>query len=157
MFYQFLLINANSGKYPESKEQIESSTKKVKDFLKSDVVVKCDTKDRLNKKRKVENELYIIFEKDLKGIRNQEYKFKVSYPTNTVLYEFYYLCQGEHKKEIVEVINKRDWRFEYNIKAIMYNKDIRYENAKNAYSDYFNEQAGFSYVDIPLDAIPIEE
>lgn len=159
LFYQFLLINVNFGKYPESKEQIESATQKVKDFLKSDVVVKCDTKDRLNKKRKVENELYIIFEKELEGMKKNNYSLEISYPTNTILYEIFCCCQGKHKEEIENVINMNTiWNERKAKDRIMYDYSIR-----NEYDDLakgggkYKEQDGFSYVDIPLDSIPIEE
>lgn len=155
LFYQFLLINVNSGKYPENEQQIKQCIQKVKDFLGSDVVVKCDAMERLYKKRTVKNELYIIFEKGLEGIRNNDYHFEVSYPSNTVLYEYYYFCQGEHKNEIVEVI-KSGWD-RCKIEKIMLNYSIRHEKRKNAYSSYFKEQDGFSYVAIPLNSIKLEE
>lgn len=153
LFFDFLLININSGVYPKSEEELEECTKKANEFLNSNVVVQGDATERLENKKIVENELYIIFEKDIYDMQSNDYEFEISYPTNTVLYEIYYYSKGDNAKEIKEVVERKN-NFLGNhskLQNIMYKNYIRYARGTSAETSIFYKTSdGFSYVENPL-------
>lgn len=154
LFFDFLLVNINSGKYPKNDEELERCTKTANEFLSSNIVIQCDTKERLENKQIVENEIFIIFEKDIHNMSDGNYQFEISYPTDTVLYEFYYCCKGDDEKEIRNAVNKENGIFDSDSKLenIMWLNDARYNRRNKAYfgNNYYKMSDGFSYVDIPL-------
>lgn len=153
LFFDFLLVNINAGRYPRNDEEFESCTKTANEFLSSNIVIQCDAKERLEKKKIVENELYIIFEKDIGNMQSNDYQFEISYPTDTVLYEIYYCCKGNNEKKIRNVMNKIPWDdSKSNLKKILNGNNVRYKKKEEAYfgKRYYIMSDGFSYVDIPL-------
>ena len=152
LFFDFLLVNINSGKYPKNDEELERCTKTANEFLSSNIVIQCDTKERLENKQIVENEIFIIFEKDIYNMSDDNYQFEISYPTDTVLYEIYCCCKGNNEKEIRNAINERKKLDSYSkLQNVMYYEDIRLELHRTAYSNrYYATRDSFSYVEIPL-------
>lgn len=140
IFFDFLLVSIN-GRYPKNYEEINSCTKRANEFLDNSLVVQCDVNERLERKRVIENELYIIFEKDIYNMEDG-YEYDISYPSNTVTCDYYYYHKGGDNTEdleesILESMCKNGIRSE-----------IYYGDAIS--SSYYHVSNGFSYVEIPL-------
>ena len=153
IFFDFLLININSGKYPQNSEELEKCTEVANKFLSSNLVLQCDSKERLKNKKTLENEICIIFEKDIYSMESKGYHFEISYPTDTVLYEIYYYYKGSNEKELRRIMNKKDLFAYYGqLKYVILNDlSCRFENNTDAFStSYYRVSDGFSYVEIPL-------
>lgn len=154
LFFDFLLININEGRYPTNDEEMQESVKKANEFLQSKVVVQLDSTDRLKSKRDVKDELYITFENDVYEINDDDCTYGISYPSNTVIHEWYWKCLGENEKEMREHSQKEKWYTAINdFGDIMYYGHIRSKQcasfSANSSTSY-KESEGFSYVDIPL-------
>lgn len=152
LFFDFILINVNGGRYPRNQEEMETATKKANEFLNCNVVVETNSVEKLKNKKKVQNELYIVFEYDIYSMKSSEYDFEISYPSNTVRYEVYLKYNGKNIKELKEVIGKEDWLWGVTkLQSILQDNYIRHEEHSSAYStDYYKESDGYSYVEIPL-------
>lgn len=152
LFFDFLIININDGKYPENKEKLQECTKKANEFLNNSLVVQLNSIERLKNKKIVTNELYIIFEKEIYSMTDSYYKFNISYPTNTVAKEFYYSSKGEKEKELKELFEQETLISEGNrLQDMLYKERIRTDSHNNAYeTNKYKESDGFSYVEIPL-------
>ena len=139
IFFDFLLVSIN-GRYPKNPEEITSCTKIANEFLDNSLVVQCDVNERLERKRVIENELYIIFEKDIYNMEDG-YGYDISYPSNTVTCDYYYYKGGDNAENLEKSILKS-----------MYKNGIRSEkNDGDAISSsYYHVSNGFSYVEIPL-------
>jgi len=151
-FYDFLLINVNNGRYPKEQE-LQECTEKVNSFLNSNIVIEGDVKDRLKNKGTVKNELYVLFENDVYDIFSQaEAEYDISYPSNTVLYEWYLKYSGENAKDIENIMKHTGFLSsgnrineilrEYYLRTEQFNYDLNYSN--------LSDSDGFSYVNIPL-------
>ena len=152
LFFDFLIININDGRYPEDKEKLQKCIQKADEFLNASSVVQLNAIERLQNKKVVTNELYIIFENEIYNMKDSYYEFQISYPTNTVAKEFYYCCKGENGKELKELFQQETLTSEGNrLQDILYNKRIRTDCHNNAYeTNKYKESDGFSYVEIPL-------
>lgn len=152
LFFDFLLININYGKYPSNEEELEHCTRRANEFLNSSTVIQMDPLERLKYKKTVEGELYIVFEKDITKIASYDsYKFTVSYPTNTILYELYYYCSSNNKEELEKELKKEKfWEGGNELQYVMNLNYIRGVTHTSAYKHYKGITDNFSYVEIPL-------
>lgn len=149
LFYDFLLSNANDGKYPDSDKEMKEAKETIDSFLSSSCLVESDTVDRLKTVYEIKDSLYIIFEKDIYEMDSSNYKYKISYPTETVVKEWYCCYKGAKGEEIKTQIN---------ISSLMSNNRIRTIGSEGAYSATvnsrynikYNVKDGYSYVPIPL-------
>lgn len=152
IFFGFLLININSGKYPQNSEELEKCTEVANKFLSSKLVLQCDSKEKLKNKKVLENEICIIFEKDIYNMSSDSYDFEISYPIDTVLYEIYYCYKGSNEKELRSIMNK-GFSGDYSKleKVIRYDMICRFEKHTETFATkYYKVRDGFSYVEIPL-------
>ncbi len=152
IFFGFLLININSGKYPQNSEELEKCTEVANKFLSSKLVLQCDSKEKLKNRKVLENEICIIFEKDIYNMSSDSYDFEISYPTDTVLYEIYYCYKGSNEKELRSIMNK-GFSGDYSKleKVIRYDMICRFEKHTETFATkYYKVRDGFSYVEIPL-------
>lgn len=152
IFFDFLLININSGKYPQNSEELEKCTEVANKFLSSKLVLQCDSKEKLKNKKVLENEICIIFEKDIYNMSSDSYDFEISYPIDTVLYEIYYCYKGSNEKELRSIMNK-GFSGDYSKleKVIRYDMICRFEKHTETFATkYYKVRDGFSYVEIPL-------
>lgn len=154
LFFDFLLININEGRYPISDVEMQECVKKANEFLQSKVVVQLDSTDRLKSKKNVKDELYITFENDVYEINDENCEYGISYPSNTVVHEWYWKCLGENEKEIREHSQKEKWYTSRNdFYDILYYNHIRSKCCTSFNNDgykSYTESEGFSYVDVPL-------
>lgn len=147
LFYDFLLINVNGGKYPDDKKMKEAK-ETVDSLLSRDSFIEADTADRLKTVMKVKNSLYIVFEKDVYEMNNSSYSYMISYPTETVVQEWYCCYKGDETEKL---------KSSAQLSRIMMDKRIRDNDNSDAYNydthgngTRFYESDGYSYVKIPL-------
>ena len=151
IFFDFLLININSGKYPQNSEELEKCTEVANKFLSSKLVLQCDSKEKLKNKTVLENEICIIFEKDIYNMSSDSYDFEISYPTDTVLYEIYYCYKGSNEKELQSIMNKVFFSDYSKLEEVIrYDMSCRFEKHTTVSTSYYRVSDGFSYVEIPL-------
>lgn len=151
IFFDFLLININSGKYPQNSEELEKCTEVANKFLSSKLVLQCDSKEKLKNKTVLENEICIIFEKDIYNMSSDNYDFEISYPTDTVLYEIYYCYKGSNEKELQSIMNKVFFSDYSKLEEVIrYDMSCRFEKHTTVSTSYYRVSDGFSYVEIPL-------
>ena len=151
IFFDFLLININSGKYPQNSEELEKCTEVANKFLSSKLVLQCDSKEKLKNKTVLENEICIIFEKDIYNMSSDSYDFEISYPTDTVLYEIYYCYKGSNEKELQSIMNKVFFSDYSKLEEVIrYDMSCRFEKCTTVSTSYYRVSDGFSYVEIPL-------
>lgn len=152
LFFDFLLANINDGKYPKNESEMEECLQIANKFLSSDMVFEVNTTEMLKKTMSISNEIYIIFEKDIYDMPGTEYDIEISYPENTVVYEYYYYIQGINELSLKDVINvEKMLEYGNRLENLMYVNDVRYIGHTDAYRiDYYAESDGFSYVEIPL-------
>ena len=151
IFFDFLLININSGKYTKNSEELEKCTEVANKFLSSKLVLQCDSKEKLKNKTVLENEICIIFEKDIYNMSSDSYDFEISYPTDTVLYEIYYCYKGSNEKELQSIMNKVFFSDYSKLEEVIrYDMSCRFEKHTTVSTSYYRVSDGFSYVEIPL-------
>lgn len=143
IFYNFLLLTVNKGKYPQNKEQMESAKEKVNSFLEKPNVYRVDMAKWLQEKRKLNfDEVCICYERDLMDMVEAE-KCKMSYPKRTVLYELYYKNNNKELDFIKEKPLGEEWSYE---QKLLYMQDYRIND--EAIEELQKE---FSYVEVPLE------
>lgn len=154
LFFDFLLININGGRYPKNEEEIQQCTEKANQFLNSTVVIEQDVKEKLENKKVVENEIYILFEDDIyKLISNSTTNYDISYPSNTILYEWYWKFSGKNSEELKNSMYEAGFGNSYNhIEDIMfYEGKLRMDKHRGCRANrIISDSDGFSYVDIPI-------
>lgn len=152
IFFDFLLININEGRYPINAVEMKEATEKANEFLNCNNVVPVNAVERLTNKKDVQDELYIIFENNIYDMSSSEYDFEISYPSNTACYEIYCMYQGEKEKELRKIMEKEDfWISETKLEIVITDNKIRCKNHTERYNrDYYSASDGFSYVEVPF-------
>lgn len=149
MFNNFLLINFNKGLYPRNEDELQRATKKAEKFFSAENTIEMISLDRVKNKEEVVDEIYITFEKDVaKELDGSGYA--VGYPTNTVVYKYYYNCKNESIQKIME---KKSflYNFKTKIQSIMGEGGFREEFSRARPSvNHVSLKSDFSSVDIPL-------
>lgn len=152
IFFDFLLINVNEGRYPIHATEMEEATEKVNEFLNCNNVVPVNAVERLVNKKDVQDELYIIFENNIYDMSSSEYDFEISYPSNTACYEVYCMYQGEKEKELRKIMEEVDFlNSRTKLENVMIENRVRCKKNTGRYSrDYYSASDGFSYVEVPF-------
>lgn len=151
LFYDFLLITLNNGKYPE--ENLEEIKKNADAFLSSKQVVQTDVVSKvLNLSGNLnENNIYICFEADLLKARNDD-DFKFAYPSLTVVKKAYLQYNGENGKKLKEIFDHNSFIYpiEYGIYATGEYRTYEYPNfnSHNAVGYYYNQADGINYYEL---------
>jgi len=155
LFYDFLLININGGAYPKDEEKKQECISKANKFLECDSLIQADTKKRLEAKRKVEGEIYVIFENDISQLAfADEYsEYGVAYPGDTVIKEWYWKCKSENAEKTRENFTyKGVLDVNSDLGKMLTNKYIRSNENQKFDKLVSNTRVGqgFSYVEVPL-------
>ena len=152
LFYDFLLITLNNGKYPE--ENLEEIKKNADAFLSSKQVVQTDAVSKvLNLSGNLnENNIYICFEADLLQARNND-DFKFAYPSLTVVKKAYLQYNGENGKKLKEIFDNNSFAvypIEYGIYATGEYRTYEHPNfnSHNAVGYYYNQADGINYYEL---------
>ena len=158
LFYEFLLITINDGKYPS--DNIEQIKEKANMFLDSPNTIQTDVKAKISKLSGVlqEEDIYILFESDLISATDGEGKISVTYPETTVVRQLYIQYNNpELSEKILATFKDDSWsnedlsrelRYDYYYRSSGYPKLDEYNKYYNYYPDYFNVQEGFNYYEL---------
>ena len=89
LFYQFLLITINDGRYP--KDNLTEIEEKANTFLNSSNVIQTDVADKISKlgDSSIGNDIYCLFEEDFLSAANSEADISIAYPAVTVSKNIY--------------------------------------------------------------------
>ncbi|MFR2534354.1 MAG: hypothetical protein ACLS95_03875 [Clostridia bacterium] len=141
IFYDFLLITVNHGKYPQ-KEELEVCEEKVNAFLSSSSVYQVNVEKWLREKKTLDGQICISYETDLLPfISTINYNVQMQYPETTLLYKLYYS----------QINNQFDFLHEHNTLGNSYYQDLyRVRNYRCDGKSYLKYQRNFSYTEIPL-------
>lgn len=107
LFYQFLLITLNDGKYPNS--NLKEISQKANNFYNSPNVIQVDVSSKIRKLGNSINadDIYCIFESDLVSIAYDNNDIFVSYPIITVSKQIYLqFNKPEIESDITNAFNK---------------------------------------------------
>ena len=151
LFYDFLLITINNGKYPT--DNIEQIKEKADLFLNSENTIQTDVCSKISKLgyEFEEEDIYILFESDLlQG--TQDASISISYPNTTVIKELYLQYNNSDLKDSIS----KCFDSMSMMNTSYLNNDIHYDYYyRNSYhSDFYNEtvylndQKGFNYYDL---------
>lgn len=151
IFFDFLLINVNEGKYPIDATEMREATEKVNEFLNCNNVVQVNAVQRLISKKNVQDELYIIFENNIYDMSSNKCNFEISYPSNTTCYELYSKYQGEIEKELRKIMEKGGLlSVGTKLESVIIENNVRCRNYTEGYSSDYSTSDGFSYVEVPF-------
>ena len=112
LFYNFLKIQANDGIYRN-----EENCEIVEKFLscKNVIQISSDVLERIRIIRNPEDEIYLVFEKEIYAIPNY-CNVEIAYIKNTVLYEVYCLAeeniQNKLSPYLCRIVRKSNYRCE---------------------------------------------
>lgn len=150
LFYDFLLITFNGGTYPK-RQQLEACQEKADEFLETDNIVLTNTEERIRVRKFLHNEIDIIFENEIFSMNNADFEFEISYPKNTVIYEYFCKYQGKNKEKLKKCMHHSN-PFEYGnrLENLMYHHNFRCFNTSYNISTKYAISKGFSYIAIPL-------
>lgn len=153
LFYKFLLITLNNGKYPENDlEEIEAKAKK---FLDSPNTIQTDIASRIEKlgEEMPEGDIYILFEADFLNHAQEYAKILITYPELTVIKQVYLQFNNkELKDKITDVFD--DSAFSLALETEFFRgmyRNTEYPDLKDFQGNratYFNVQDGFNYYEL---------
>lgn len=144
LFYDFLLITINNGKYPT--DTLEEVKKKADLFLNSSNTIQTDVCSKISKLGGTlqEEDIYVLFESDLLTATKGEGEICVTYPETTVIKQLY-LQYNNPEKFSDSIVSS------YTLKSKYYYRSEEYPNFKDSNSGvsrYFNLQEGFNYYEL---------
>lgn len=156
LFYEFLLITLNNGKYPES--NLEEIKLKAQEFLDSPYTVQTDVSSKLSKlgDEVQENDIYILFESDFLKAANREAEILVTYPELTVIKQLYLQFNNVELQDKIQSILKDSsgWELSNTLRQEIYYKEYRnsyspdLRNSEGNKTTSFNVQDGFNYYEL---------
>lgn len=151
LFYKFLLITLNNGKYPDS--NLEEISQKADAFYNSPSVLQVDVSSKISKLGSSisENEIYCIFEADLLNIASKSTDICVTYPLTTVSKHVYLqINNNDIKDSIMDAFNKDIFNVSSITKKLYWSNYYRtsdnldWKNYEKNYSINLNVRDGFN-------------
>lgn len=153
LFYDFLLITINDGKYPES--NFETVKQKADLFLNSENVIQTDVEAKIEKLNgELQEDIYILFEADLISATKKQGDVCITYPETTVVKQLYLQYNNDNLEEtITEVFDKSSIEVYSLYSTLRYHYYYRSSSypaltTDNNYPAYFNVQEGFNYYEL---------
>lgn len=154
LFYEFLLITINDGKYPTS--NVDEIKEMADQFLASPNIIQTDVASKINKlgSSLEYGDMYILFESSLLASADSSADICVTYPEVTVVKQLYLQYRNS---EIEEGVSKQFDKGSFLTGPLLteLHCDRRYRTKSNTsvyYSGngdkYFNTQDGFNYYDL---------
>lgn len=144
LFYDFLLITINKGKYPT--DNLEEIKEKADLFLSVSNTIQTDVCSKISKLGGIlqEEDIYVVFESDLLSSTKGKGDICVTYPETTVIKQLY--LQYNNLDKFSDSITSKS-----NLKSKYYYRSEEYSNFKDPNtgdSRYFNLQEGFNYYEL---------
>ena len=121
LFYKFLLITLNDGKYPDN--NLKEISQKADAFYDSPNVIQVDVSSKISKLGNSINEydIYCIFEADLLKVARENTDICVTYPLITVSkHIFLQINKNEFKDSIVNAFNENGIISSKSLKSKLY-------------------------------------
>lgn len=154
LFYEFLLITINNGKYPT--DNLEQIKEKADMFLSASNTIQTDVKSKINKLGAVlqEEDIYVLFESDLLSVTEGKEEISVIYPELTVIKELYLQYKNSDLQEpINKAFESGYWlnnEFSYVLHKDYFYRNSEYLDFTDGYGApiYFNVQKGFNYYEL---------
>lgn len=149
LFYEFLLITINNGKYPT--DNIEQIKEKADMFLDSPNTIQTDVISKISKLGGIlqEEDIYVLFESDLIfEAKSSDDMISVAYPETTVVKQLYLQYNNS---ELEGTVVKPFEDFAYHLRYSYYYRNDSYPdfiNSQYNYPYYFNLQKGFNYYEL---------
>jgi len=148
LFYDFLLITINNGKYPT--DNLEEVKEKANLFLNSQHIIQTDVTSKISKLGGIlqEDDIYVLFESDLLStVGNADKEISIIYPDLTVIKELYLQYNN---LDLQEPIDKAfDSTMSNYLSFVLYNTyDYRNFAYRKPSHDYLNIQEGFNYYEL---------
>ena len=152
LFYDFLLITFNGGTYPTKAQDLETYQKKADEFFENACVVQTNTEERIRVRKVLHNEIDFIFENIIFPMVSDDFEFEISYPENTVIYEYFCKFQGKNKELLEKCMYETNFLDNLNsLENIMKENYFRRFNASTyPGSNFYSVSKGFSYIEIPV-------
>lgn len=153
LFYAFLIITINDGKYPTS--NVGEIKEMADKFLASPNVIQTDVASKIDKlgSSLEYGDMYILFESSLLASANQSADICVTYPEVTVVKQLYLQYRNSEIEEGVSKQFDKNDLTHYSLSAGLYYEEF-YRTKNNTslyYPDnvkYFNTQDGFNNYDL---------
>lgn len=147
LFYEFLLITINNGKYPT--DNLEQVKEKADLFLNSENTIQADVCSKMSKLGYVleEEDIYILFESDLLN-ETHNASISVAYPEITVIKELYLQYNNSDLQDsISKCFDSTSMYSSYLYSDIYYDHYYRNSGYKNFINRdiYMDIQKGFNY------------
>jgi len=153
LFYKFLLITLNNGKYPEN--NLEEIDAKAKKFLDSPNIIQTDIASRIEKlgEEMPEGDIYILFEADFLNHAQEYAKILVTYPELTVIKQVYLQFNNkELKDKITDIFNASSFSYTLNTEfSISMYRNTEFPDLRDSGGSRrtnFNVQDGFNYYEL---------
>ncbi len=149
LFYEFLLITINDGKYPTS------NTDKIKEtadrFLDSPNVIQTDVAskiDKLDSSLKY-GDMYILFENSLLASADSDADICVTYPELTVVKQLYLQYRNREIEEGVSKQFDKSTLLSNSLSSDLYNDKFRTKDSTSVLNpNFLNIQDGFNNYDL---------
>ena len=151
IFYDFLLITVNNGKYP-SAEALDVSIEKVEAFLNSPNVIQTDVEAKISTLSDAisESDIFVIFESDLVTVaKDFSSNISVTYPDTTVIKSVYLQYNNPDIKASVSKAFSDTSDLSYTLYSYYYrNSKYKHLNANRNSTIFNNVQEGFNYYEL---------
>lgn len=149
LFYEFLLITINGGKYPT--DNLEQVKEKADLFLNSENTIQTDVCSKISKLGSIleEEDIYVLFESDLISATDGQGEISVIYPEMTVIKQLYLQYNDSNLKEKIS----KSMHQPFYLKSTHCYRSAEYTKLNNTqysgyYPLYFNVQEGFNYYEL---------
>ncbi len=154
LFYAFLIITINDGKYPTS--NVGEIKEMADKFLASPNVIQTDVASKIDKlgSSLEYGDMYILFESSLLASADSYADICVTYPEVTVVKQLYLQYRNTEIEEGVSKQFDKSGLLDYSLSAgLYYDKFYRTKNNTSVYypngtEKYFNTQYGFNNYDL---------
>ncbi len=154
LFYEFLLITINDGKYPTS--NMDEVKEMADRFLAYPNVIQTDVASKIDKLGSCleYGDMYILFESSLLASADSSADICVTYPEVTVVKQLYLQYRNSEIEEGVSEQLDKSGLFDYNLSgSLYYNNFYRMNNMNSVFypqyeEKYFNTQNGFNNYDL---------
>lgn len=152
LFYDFLLITINNGKYPTN--NLEQVKEKANAFLNSENVIQTNVASKISMLNGLlqPSDIYVLFESDLIFAGNGNGEISITYPKITVIRQFYLQYNNFVLKESLSEDIANPGAFSLSLNHILHNTYYYRTTGSPSFiegnSRYYNSQKGFNFYDL---------
>lgn len=154
LFYEFLLITVNGGKYPKTDEEMENTKEYIEELLSKPNVQSVDMQKRLEiNSGDIANDIYCAFENTVMKYADTKSVY-VAYPKETIIKEIYFQSKTEKGKAFEKIMSKEVGIFgiEGSIEYHLIDNNLYRTSTETEVEDLvanLNVKSTFNYIKIP--------